>query len=176
MRQLTTSSERNTNTVTPQLRSKIAAAILKDCGNPKFTPITDYTKLFDAHSSPEHCSVIFGDTPSLTAVPPEVSDLALAVFSHECGHIAHNDYGGIMRQLMGIGQIETEYKASMWGFRKIKEHGGIVTPAMRICQRTGLASYWRSYPEEHDSCSPAIHAFMKGKTNPPSFYGVKGDD
>jgi hypothetical protein len=103
----------------------ITKAIARDAGLERLLPIYNWRK---ARSFPQ--------VGIVEATPPH-DDVTLAVFAHECGHLATT----LHLERLGTSVLEIEAAASQWARNAIIRNGGTVTEAMDQVWLDGLASY-----------------------------------
>lgn len=165
--------------MTPKQRREIGNAILADVTVKLGRPIREIdlepARLWDASSRTEaSCRIVGFSRPQIRAVPPETSDMALAVFAHECGHLFHDHPGGHFMDLLLPSVTGAEYEATAWGFDAIKRHGGTVTADVETAIRSMLATYIVRDERNKTTIPAEAQAFLDaGPIKPPEFYEEK---
>lgn len=85
-------------------------------------------------------------------------DASLAVFAHECGHIAIGSAPTFFLAWLGpCPVVKDEHDASQWALTAIAKYG-TVTDAMREVLNMALTTYLRDYP-----CDQFHNALLKGE-------------
>lgn len=150
--------------MTPHQRREIAVKLLADAGNPRHVILppehierahclTDAARSHLLRHVPSHkldrVLSAAGDqnivarhvkeSPNgvIAAADPSLSDRALEIFAHECGHCASHHIGTVE----GVANLPHEIEATQWGHERIAAHGGALKHPERLHRAHALMGY-----------------------------------